>query len=295
MDSDTPSSALGGSSGGDRPDAVLMLIQSLDTRLKALEVAGKKPALKALTENAGAVALVLGLILTFASLYDVFVRKPEADRISSLSQFNLAVNSAVRTRQELIQQSQSGDPGTRLALLSMATPRILNDVSTAKAMLPTLNDADIGVPQLLTLISESMTAGDLASAASFVQRAVRKTDVTPLMQSEAQRYQGKYLYATGQYAEGRQAYERALALIGNLPASAAALAYTLADMLTMDYSHGNCSHVEADIQRLITVLNTQTVSGEMRSQIAAGVGIAIQQFRGKTCQPPANLALLQAG
>ena len=96
-------------------------------------------------------------------------------------------------------------------------------------------------------------------------------------------------------AEGRQAYERALALIGNSPASAAALAYTMADMLTMDYSYGNCSHVEADIQRLVTVLGTQTVSGEMRTQITAGVGTAIQQFRGKTCQPPANLALLQAG
>lgn len=294
MDTNPLSPAKGTPPGGDRPDAVLMLIQGLDTRLKALEVT-EKPALKKLTENAGAMALVLGLILTFASLYDVFVRKPEADRISSLSQFNLAVNSAVKTRQELIQQSQTGDPGTRLALLSMATPRILNDVSTAKAMLPTLNDADLGVPQLLTLISESMTAGDLVSAASFVQRAVRKTDVTPLMQSEAQRYQGKYLYAIGQHAEGRQAYERALALIGSLPAAAPALAYTLADMLTMDYSYGSCSHVEADIQRLVTVLGTQTVSAEMRTQITAGVGTAIQQFRGKTCQPPANLALLQAG
>lgn len=295
MATDTPTPADAVPPAGDRPDAVLMLIQGLDTRLKALEDTGKKSALKKLTENAGAVALVLGLILTFASLYDVFVRKPEADRISSLSQFNQAVNSAVKTRQELIQQSQSGDPGTRLALLSMATPRILNDVSTAKAMLPTLNDADVGIPQLLTLVSESMTAGDLVSTASFVERAVRKTDATPFMQSEAQRYQGKYFYAMGQLAEGRQAYERALALIGNAPAAAGALAYTLGDMLTMDYSYGSCSRVEADVQRLATVLGMQTVSGEMRAQLTAGVVSTIQQFRGKTCPPPANLGLLQAG
>ena len=85
--------------------------------------------LKKFSENIGAVGLALGLILSTASLYDVFIRKPEADRISALSQFNHAVSSAAKTRQELIQMSQSGDAATRLAVSSMATPRILNDIS----------------------------------------------------------------------------------------------------------------------------------------------------------------------
>ncbi|MBQ0960569.1 hypothetical protein KAK06_16565 [Ideonella sp. 4Y11] len=276
-------------------ESLLILIKMLDERLDALERQDRGSMLKRLTENAGAVALALGLILTCASLYDVFVRKPEADRISTLAQFNQAVNSAVKTRQELVQQSQAGDPTTRMTLASLATPRILNDLSTAKAVLPELDDKDVGVPQLLTLISESMTAGDLATTGYFVQRAVRKTDVSPLMQSEARRYEGKYLHSIGQHEAGRQAYERAIALIGDAPAAAGARAYALADMLTMDFAYGSCQKVDDDIQHLHTLLRAQMIPGDMRMQISASVISSIQQFQGKLCPIPTKIGLMQPG
>ena len=103
----------------------------------------KKGFLKSFSENAGAVGLTLGLILSISSLYDVFVRKPEADRISTISQFNQTVSSAAKIRQEFIQTNQSGDAASRLAVLSMATPRILNEIATARALLAELNDKDV--------------------------------------------------------------------------------------------------------------------------------------------------------
>lgn len=152
-------------------------IQSFDSRISELEKGDKKGPFKSLTENAGSVGLLLGLILTLASLYDVFVAKPEADRISAIAQFNQAVNSAIQIRQELIQQSQTNsDQGYRLALMSLATPRILNSIATAKAILPELPDKDVGVPQLITLITESVTAGDLDSAKGSPASTISRTN-----------------------------------------------------------------------------------------------------------------------
>src|SRR5262245_54646410 len=58
-----------------------LLLANLCDRVSKIEEAGQKSALKKITENAGAVALFLGLVLTAASLYEVFVTRPRADRI----------------------------------------------------------------------------------------------------------------------------------------------------------------------------------------------------------------------
>lgn len=273
---------------------ILLLVSGLDTRLIALESNSKKSGMKKLLENAGAVGLILGLILTLSSLYDVFVRKPEADRIAAISQFNQAVNSAAKTRQDLL-QAQGADMSVRLAMASMATPRILNDISTAKALLPTLDAKDVGIPQLLILIYESMTSGDLASAEIFTRRAVAKTDATPSMQSEAKRYEGKYFFYSGNFQAGRQSFERALSLLGDVPITAAARSFVLSDLISTEFLYGDCGHVEKDIERLASLLGTQMISLEVKMQMTASIVLQIEQFSGKRCQIPANFNLLKHG
>lgn len=188
---------------------------------------GTARSLKAFADNAGAVALLLGVVLSLFSLYDILIRKPEADRISAITQFNQAVNSAAKTRQDLIQANNSADQAQRLAVMSMATPRILNDVATAKALLPTLEAEDVGVPQLLILITEAMTAGDLPSAESFIERALSIKNLTPLMKSEALRYRGKFQYVSGDATAGRASYKEAISSLGLGLAAGGARAYAL--------------------------------------------------------------------
>ena len=245
-----------------------------------------KNPFKAFTENAGAVALTLGLLLSIISLYDVLVRKPEADRITAISQFNQTVNSAAKIRQELIQSANSSDPAIRLAVASMATPRILNDIATARALLLTLEEKDIGVPQLLILISESMTAGDTASAKEFVSRAVNRTDVTPYMKAEALRYQGKFQFVTGDPVAARSSYQQALTALGTGVQVNAVKAYTLADRIGMQLAVGACDGIEDDLSEFGVLLQSQGVSAEVRSQLVGAVNLQIEQYSGQKCPRP---------
>lgn len=246
----------------------------------------EKSLMKKLSENIGAVGLALGLILSVASLYDVFVRKPEADRISALSQFNQAVSSAAKTRQELIQMSQSGDAATRLAVSSMATPRILNDISTARALLTEIRDEDVGIPQLLILINESMTAGDNSSAERFIAHALGKRNITPFMAAEARRYSGKYMFATGKPDEGRRMYLEASRFLGDGPAMRAAKAFNLADLIGMQYAFGHCGTLEADLDEFKRLINSQGISHEVRAQLTGAIESHFNQFSGQRCQHP---------
>src|SRR5581483_2716720 len=120
-------------------------LSSLDHRLRKLEDGEKKTPFKRLLENAGACALLLGLVLTLFSLYDVLVAKPEADRISRISSFNEAVNAAAKKRQDLIRTEldTAADPGLKIAMQMAATPQILNDAATARAILRDLKDGEV--------------------------------------------------------------------------------------------------------------------------------------------------------
>lgn len=271
------------------------LAQWESRRSKAAKTQENTGILRKFSENIGAVGLALGLILSAASLYDVFIRKPEADRISALSQFNQAVSSAAKTRQELIQMSQSGDPATRLAVSSMAMPRILNDISTARALLPELRDDDVGMPQLLILISESMTAGDNSSAERFIARALEKNNLTPYMAAEARRYSGKYMFATGRPNEARSMYLEASKLLGDGPATRAAKAFNLADLIGMQYAFGHCGALEADIDEFIQLVNSQGISLEIRAQLTGAISSQLSQFSGQRCQRPRNSDVLVIG
>jgi hypothetical protein len=274
------------------PQVLLLTLASLERRLSKLE-APDKSLLKRLTDNAGAVALFLGLVLTFASLYDVFITKPAADRVEALGKFNQAVNGAAQVRQEMLElQLQTTNPMLQMTVASLATPRALNNISTARALLPELRDEDIGIPQLIVLISESFTTGDIESAGDFVRRAVGKQNVTPYLRSEALRYQGKYLFLIGKAKEARESFKASIDLLESVPGSAAQRAHLRADLVGIEFTFGDCTQVAQLIQDLITLLNAPGVSVDARRQIGATLHNQLQQTSNARCPIPEIAAQL---
>lgn len=280
----------------DPLDCVPMAIRSLEARIVALEQRADRTALKRLTENAGAMALFLGLILTFASLYEVFVSKPEADRAARVSQFNSAVNSAAQIRQEITQfQMQSTNPAVALAVASAAMPRILNNIATARVLLRSMTDEDVGVPQLIVLITESFTAGDVPSAQEFVRRAVARRNDPPYLRSEAKRYEGKLLFAGGRVDQGREALREAVALIGASDAAAASRAFTLSDWIVLEFVYGDCARAAATLSEHAPALRAPSIPLDARRQLQGGLIAQLEQLRGGRCPIPADLSAQIAG
>ncbi|MCS3764892.1 hypothetical protein ML401_06105 [Bradyrhizobium sp. 62B] len=266
-----------------------LLLKNFEDRIGELEKNSHKTIFKKLIESASASALFLGLVLTFASLHETFIAKPEAERITRLSQFNQAVNSAAKQRQELIKFSlDSSAPQLRLAMASAITPQILNDISTARAMLRDMKNEDVGIPQLLILINEAYTIGDFQIAGTFVARAIAKTDVTPYLRSEARRYQGKLFYATGEPAKGRAAFIEAMNTLADTPQNLPARAYVLADLVVAEYMMRDCDNGARDLQQFIEM--SRGLYTQQRLQLGATVKDALTQLQGGSCPIPANFS-----
>jgi hypothetical protein len=268
-------------------------LESLHQRVKKIEEFDGKSSLKRLTDNAGAVALFLGLVLSIASLYDVAVTKPHAEKISSITQFNAAVSSAAKVRQELIElQYQTKDPAVILAIQSAAAPIIQNDISTARAILPELADSDVGIPQLMTLISESFNMGDPVTD-EFIKRATRKKDASPFLRSEAKRWESRYLFSTGHPIEGREAYSNAVKLLPTSSLANAARAFDTADWISEEFMYGDCSVLERMISDWLTALNSPGISLAQRQQMESSLLSQFEQYQGQHCPMPKSASSLQ--
>jgi tetratricopeptide (TPR) repeat protein len=260
-------------------DARDILLQNLDTRVSKLE-GGTGGLFKRITQNASASALFLGLILSAASLYDVFVAKPETARVTRIGQFNQAVNSALKTRQQALQvQIQSTDPTLRMSTMSMSMPQILNDVATARAIMEAMEDRDIGIPQLLVLINEALNVNDLRSAREFADRAVRKTDLPPFLQSEAYRQQARVFFAEGRFAEARTSFEQAVGKFQPTPMTAGARAFLFGDWITLELMFSHCDSAQGVMERFILTL--PDMPPRERNDMAGNLAGQVEQMRGR--------------
>ena len=271
-------------------------IHALEARIDALEQRKDKGSFKRVTENAGAIALFLGLILTSSSLYNVFIIKPEADRIARVSQFNDAVSSAAQIRQEVAQyQLQTNNPAAAMMVASSAMPRIQNTIATARVLLRGMADEDVGIPQLSVLITEAFNVGDIASAYEFARRAVARRNDPPFLRSEAKRYEGKLLFATGKVEQGRQSFREAIALIGGSDMAAAPRAFTLSDWILLEFIHGNCVNANAMLIEHGPALRSPSIPLDMRRQLQVGLIAQLEQLRGGRCLIPTELNALLSG
>lgn len=265
------------------------VVKDLQRRLEKLESAEKKSLLKTITTSASTSALFLGLIITLTQVYDVVFLKPEADRISRITQFNQAVGSAAKIRHELVQsQSQTTNSRQRLELVSYATPRILNEIATARAMLDGLSPEDIGIPQLIVLISESFTTNDIQSAKIFVDRAVAKKNVTDYLKSEAKRYEGKYHFFAGDMLAARKSFEQAVAHLGQSPKAAAARALVLSDAAASELALGDCKVAVEKLETAIVAIGAPAIMQMNRMEMKSTLSDNINQW--SRCAVPPELA-----
>jgi hypothetical protein len=269
---------------------LLLALKSQEARITELERPAPKSKLKWITDGASFSALFLGLVLTFGSLRDVFFIKPEVDRISRISEFSQAVNLAAKAREDLIQaQMQSTDPQLQLAMSSLATPQILNDIGTAREMLRDIENKDVQIPQLIVLISESFTSGDLDAAKTFIDRAVSKTDATPYLRSEARRYEARYFYLTGKFGDGKAAFEKSLANFEAVPGSESAQAYVLGDFVVFEYGYGDCANAMVVLKRFAEAVRLPQVVPQNRNQMISTVKSQITQLQNQHCLAPRNI------
>lgn len=273
-------------------DPFILIIKDHQARIERLEDQGKRTIFKRMTVSASTSALALGLVLSFVSLYDAFVTKPETDRVNRITQFNQAVNSAAKIRQELTTQlAQTPNSVLQYQLMQTATPQILNNVSTARAILPEMADNDIGIPQLIVLAYESFTANDLESAKTFIDRAVNLKNVSSYLHSEAKRYEGRYFFMTGDPAKGRQSFSEAFIALGTSNGVVNARAALLGDQSAVEFISGDCENAATDLNRFIAVLSE--LAPQTRSQLAAIAADSLRQAQGKPCMAlPATFTLL---
>lgn len=266
------------------------LLNSLDARIAKLEDGGQKSIFKKITQNASAGALFLGIVLSGISLYDALVVKPELARVNRISQFNQAVNSAAKTRQDLLKlQSEIADPVLRMQVVSAVAPQILNDISTARAILRDLKDDDVEIPQLVVLISESAAVNDMASVGDFVNRAVAKQNLPPSLMSEAKRFQGKYLFSIGNFGAGRRAYQESVAVLGNDPRISAARAYVLEDWALSEFGAGDCKVAVDTLRSFGENLHSFAVPPNARVEMTVSFRAQLLALQQQHCPLPAEL------
>lgn len=87
--------------------------------------------------------------------------------------------------------------------------------------------------------------------------------------------EGRYFFASGDFAKGRQSYMAALNAIGDLPMSMPARAYDLADLIPMEYASGDCEDAGADLLSFAKMINSPQVSPQAKSQMVASLKAAL--------------------
>ena len=257
-------------------------------RLAALEKPDKS-WFKRVSENASAAALFLGLVLSAGTLRDTFFVKPETDRIARISQFNQAVNSAAKTRQELVEiQQRGGNPEMLAQLSSIITPRVHNDIATARAILRDLELKDVGISQLSIFAGEALAINDLESVKSFLDSALKKTDAPPFLKSEAKFLHSRYLYLTGDKTGGRSAMREGMALRASEPGGASVRTSILMDLVTVGFSFGDCANAEADLREFSAELKTASYPQQQKIDMGQYMKYRLKQVLGTTCPFPGD-------
>lgn len=244
-------------------------LSSFDTRLKLLE-APKNPTLtEKIKSNASFLALLIGVLLSFVSLFDIFWNKPREAVLNDIAGFNEAVNNVASLRQELVKiQFEAKDPQLALAINSLILPQVLANIQYATELLPKLGD-HAKIPQLIVLISEAMNIYDWNTAEILVARAENRVDAIPSMRSEALRFKGRLKFVTGKPAEGRIAFQAALDSLKGESAFGinAVLAYISSDWIISEYMVGDCSVGQDKTKQFVELVKHPHIQSQARQSL----------------------------
>jgi hypothetical protein len=271
-------------------------LNAFDARLKQLEKPEEKTRLARIQKNASFLALVIGILLSLISLFDVFWSKPREALFRDIEEFNKSVNAVVTLRQNMVQvQFQSNNPQMIFAMNSMVTPQVLANIQYATALLPRLGE-HAGIPQLIVLISEAMNIYDWKSADILVDRAVAAKDAVPSLKSEALRYKARLMFSRGKIQEGRKAYEDALNVLHNESAFGinGTRASIVGDWTILEFAIGDCSVGNERLRQFLEFVQSPQIIPPVRSGLISTLKSQLDQFqlKDKRCPIPSELQAL---
>ncbi|VVN40686.1 hypothetical protein PS862_04032 [Pseudomonas fluorescens] len=277
---------------------VAAALNAFDARLERLEKPEENTWLKKIEKKMSLLALLVGIVLSAISLFDVFWSKPNEERIRDLAEFNGAVNAVANLRQGMVRlQFESNNPQMFAAMNSMVIPQVLANIQYATEVLPRLGD-DVGIPQLVVLISEAMNIYDWKSAQKLVDRAVATKNAAPSMMSEAYRFQGRLMFFTGRIDSGRTAYEQSLKVLAGEQAFGinATRAFVVSDWIMAELSMGDCSLANKRTQDFAELVRSSQIAGMARIALVTTLKAQIAQIVTSTgrCLEPPELSLLDS-
>lgn len=283
-------------SASEHDSSFATTLSSFDARIKQLEKPNNEAPLVKIQKGASFLALLIGILLSLISIFDIFWIKPRENSLRDLENFNKSVNAVADLRQKLVQlHFQSKDPEMVFAVSSMITPQILAHIHHATGLLPKLENAAI-IPQLIVLISEAINIYDWKSAEALVDRAVGTTGTPPSLQSEARRQKARLMFLTGRVVEGRKAYEDALNQLRNEPAFGinGSRAYIVADWAVAEFSLGDCGSGSERIRQFIELIRDPEVLPPVRMGLLMTLKTQLGQLplNDKGCSVPVQLTEL---
>ncbi|MNN09252.1 hypothetical protein D3C81_1221300 [compost metagenome] len=267
-------------------------IHAMDLRMNRLENP-EHGRFEIIQKRTSFLALLIGILLSAISLFDMFWSQPRNELFRDMEEFNKSVNAVSNLRQNMIQiQHQSNNPQMLMAMNSMVSPQVLANIQYATALLPRLGD-HAGIPQLLVLISEALNIYDWKSATTLVERAVAIKDAVPSMQSEARRYKARLMFSTGKIQEGRAAFQDSLNVLRGESAFGinGARAYIIADWAISEFAMGDCNSGNERIGQFIQLLQDPEILPLPRLGLISTLKNQLEQIqsRKKRCAFPKEL------
>ncbi|WP_448145486.1 hypothetical protein [Pseudomonas silesiensis] len=251
---------------------------AFDARLKLLEKPKETNFLEKFQKRGSFLALIIGIVLSLVSLFNVFWSQPKEAAFRDMAEFNKSVNAVSNLRQNMIQLNyQSTNDEMKMAMNSMVTPQVLANIQYATALMPEVGKA-VGVPQLIVLISEAINVYDWENAEKLVNEAVSRKSI-PTLQSEALRYKGRLMFLRGRVNEGRSAFEQALNVIRGEPGWGinGMRAYLVADWAVAEVSLGDCNSSEARVHQFVEFVTQPQIPPPTRAALIATLKSQMRQ------------------
>jgi|GEM_PF-6811572 len=94
-------SAQNHSTASNTESLVASTLNAFDTRLKQLEEPEEKTLISKIQKNASFAALIIGILLSLISLFDIFWNKPQEALFRDTEEFNKSVNAVANLRQNI--------------------------------------------------------------------------------------------------------------------------------------------------------------------------------------------------
>ncbi|TFY88982.1 hypothetical protein DYL59_13875 [Pseudomonas kairouanensis] len=273
------------------PSLIASTFNAFDARLKLLETPKETSLLEKFQKRGSLLALMIGILLSAVSVFNVFWTQPKESALKNMAEFNKTVSAVSNLRQSMLQVNyQSNNEEMKVALNSMVTPQVLINIQYATSLLPEVGDS-AGIPQLIVLIAEAMNFYDWDSAERLVNEAVSRKSI-PTLQAEALRYKARLMFLRGRAQDGRNAFEQAVLAIRNEPGWGinGMRASLVSDWVVAEALFGDCNLSSARVQQFVEFVTQPQIQTPTKLGLIAALRSQLSQQN--RCVMPGELSAL---